>query len=316
MTRASAVSSNSSPLTRTWVVALLACIACLLWGSAFSCIKIGYQLFGIENTQVPSEILFAGCRFVLAGLIALVFGSVVNRRPVLPKRSNLALVAKLSLFQTVLQYVFYYIGVSNASGVKSSIIGSLNTFFAILLASLVFHQEKLTRRKVIGCMLGIVGVIAINVTSTGFDTSMRWNGEGFVAVSALAYAMSSVLIHRYSQREDPVALSGSQFIFGGLVMVAVGIALGGRIPRVTPAGIAMLIYLGFISGIAYSLWAMLLKWNPVSRVSIFGFMNPVFGVVLAAILLGETNVVPAWQCVLALALVSAGIVVVNRPARP
>ena len=63
-----------------------------------------------------------------------------------------------------------------------------------------------------------------------------------------------------------------------------------------------------------SLWALLLKHNPVSRVSVFGSMNPVFGVIISAIALGETNVVPVWQCVAALALVVAGIWVVNRQA--
>ena len=52
--------------------------------------------------------------------------------------------------------------------------------------------------------------------------------------------------------------------------------------------------------------------NPVSRVAVFGFMNPVFGVLLSAVLLGETNVVSPAIAVAALALVSAGIVIVNR----
>ena len=302
----------TSPLQRTWVIAVLAGIACFLWGSAFPSIKIGYALFGIQSSQVASEILFAGCRFVLAGVIALVFGSIVNRRAVLPRASSWKMVVMLALFQTVLQYVFYYIGVSHASGVKSGIINSLNTFFAIMLSSLVFKQEKLTARKLVGCALGIAGVVAINLTGKGLGPGLHWNGEGFVAIAAFSYAMSSALIHRYSQLEDPVALSGSQFITGGLAMVVGGLACGGTLPHVTGEGLAMLVYLGFISGIAYSLWSMLLKYNPVSRVAVFGFMNPIFGVALAAVLLGEAGQVPLWQCVLALVLVCAGIIVVNR----
>ena len=70
--------------------------------------------------------------------------------------------------------------------------------------------------------------------------------------------------------------------------------------------------MGFISAAAYSLWSMALAANPVSRVAVFGFMNPVFGAVLSALLLGETNVVSPVLAVVALALVSTGIVVVNR----
>ena len=75
---------------------------------------------------------------------------------------------------------------------------------------------------------------------------------------------------------------------------------------------ALLAYLGFISAAAYSLWSATLAVNPVSKVSVFGFMNPVFGVLLSALLLGETNVVSPVVAVGALVLVSAGIVIVNR----
>ena len=75
--------------------------------------------------------------------------------------------------------------------------------------------------------------------------------------------------------------------------------------------LALLAYLGFISAAAYSLWSLALAANPVSRVAVFGFMNPVFGVLLSAVLLGETNVVSPVVAVAALVLVSLGIVIVN-----
>lgn len=61
---------------------------------------------------------------------------------------------------------------------------------------------------------------------------------------------------------------------------------------------------------AYSLWGVLLKHNPVSKVAVFGFMNPVFGVILSAWLLKESDVIGI-ECVLALVLVCVGIYVVN-----
>ena len=302
-------------LARTWAVAVLAGISCLLWGSAPAAIKFGYVLFGIAVTDVGSIILFAGCRFVLAGLIALALGSLLAGRPRLPKRGSLGMVVRLSLFQTVGQYVCYYVGVANTSGVKSAIIVSLNTFFSIAIAALVFRQERLTGRKVLGCALGICGVALVNLTGAGLDASMTWHGEGMVAASALMYSLSSVLVSRYSKHEDPVALSGGQFLVGGALMVAIGLALGGHLASISTAGLGNLVYLGFVSGVAYSLWALLLAHNPVSRVSVFGSMNPVFGVMLSATLLGETNVVPAWRCALALGLVVGGICVVNAAGR-
>ena len=75
-------------------------------------------------------------------------------------------------------------------------------------------------------------------------------------------------------------------------------------------GLAMLVYLALVSAVAYSLWGILLKYNPVSKVAVFGFMNPVFGVILSAILLKEGDSVGV-MCVAALALVCVGIYIVN-----
>ena len=65
-----------------------------------------------------------------------------------------------------------------------------------------------------------------------------------------------------------------------------------------------------ISSVAFSLWTLLLKYNPVGTVSIYGFTNPVFGVILSALFLGEQAF--TLQNLGALILVSLGIIVVNR----
>ena len=77
----------------------------------------------------------------------------------------------------------------------------------------------------------------------------------------------------------------------------------------------MLLYLALVSALAYSLWGILLKYNPVSRVTVFGFMNPVFGVLLSALLLGETGQASGVRSLLALVLVCTGICLVNTSSR-
>ena len=84
-----------------------------------------------------------------------------------------------------------------------------------------------------------------------------------------------------------MVLSGYQFMIGGLVMMVCGFLLGGRIHTVSPKGVAMLVYLALISSVAFSVWGILLKYHPVSRIAIFGFTNPVFGVVLSSVFLHE-----------------------------
>lgn len=300
-------------LQSTWGVCLLACICCLLWGSAFSCIKIGYALFMIEASDTATQILFAGLRFTLAGILTIFLGSITGKKWLIPQKESLSKIFILCMFQTVLQYLFFYVGLAHTSGVKASIIEGANVFIAILTASLIFRQEALTARKMIGCIAGFAGVVIINLYGNGgsLGGNMKWNGEGFILLSTVAYAISSALLKQYSQKENPVLLSGYQFAVGGIIMMVSGLAAGGHIRYVTAAGIGMLVYLALVSAVAYSLWGILLKYNPVSRVTIFGFANPVFGVLLSALLLKEGGQAFRLGTVLALILVCAGIYIVN-----
>ncbi|ADZ84401.1 DMT family transporter [Cellulosilyticum lentocellum] len=298
-------------MQKTIVVWLGALLCCALWGSAFPCIKIGYQLFQIESEQTATQILFAGCRFALAGILALVIGSLVKGKILVPKKQSYGKIVTLCMFQTVAQYVFFYIGLANTSGVKASIIEAVNVFVAIFIASLCFHQEKLTTRKVMGSIIGFLGVILVNLTGSEINTHFSFVGEGFIFLSTVAYAFSSVLMKSYSTEEDPVCLSGYQFLIGGVLMILFGVAMGGRMTVMTAGGAAMLIYLALVSAIAYSVWGILLKYNPISKVAVFGFMNPVFGVLLSAMLLKEYQMI-GLMSIISLILVCLGIYIVNK----
>lgn len=304
--------TNTNPYTRAPVVWTLALIASVLWGSATPCIKIGYELFQIPAADTASVILFAGYRFTLAGLFVILFGSLKNRKLMVPKKAALPTIAKLSLFQTVLQYSFLYIGLANTSGVKCSIISASNVFVAILLSCLLFHYEKFTSKKIIGCIIGFLGVVVINLDPAGLSTPFRFTGEGLIFLSAASAATSSNLMKTFSQKEDTVLLSGYQFLFGGLFILLLGKLMGGHVTNFTPVSTTLLLYLGFLSAVAYSLWSLLLKHNPVGKVTIFGFLYPVFGVILSGLVLHESSQAFGLQGICALILVSIGILTVNR----
>lgn len=298
-------------MRRTVIVWLGAMICCALWGSAFPCIKLGYGMFHIPAEAVGSQILFAGYRFTLAGILVILMGSALNRRLLLPKKESFGKIIKLSFFQTIAQYLLFYIGLAHTTGVKASIIEGVNVFLAILIASLLYKQEKLNTLKMAGCIVGFAGVVLANVTRNGLDMNMSLPGEGFIFLSATAYAFSSVYLKKYSKYENPMILSGYQFIAGGIVMIVCGLAAGGRVSGFILPNTMMLVYLAFVSAVAYSLWGILLKYNPVSKVAVFGFMNPVFGVLLSALLLGELTSI-GWKSIAALVLVCAGIFIVNQ----
>lgn len=303
---------NENFFTKTITVWAGALVCCFLWGSAFPSIKIGYLLFQIPSSEIPSQILFAGIRFFFAGILAIAIGSMTRRKFLAPKRSSWLKILKLSSLQTIGQYVFFYIGLAYTTGVRGSIVEGTNVFVAIFIACILFHQEKLNSKKIIGSILGFSGVVLINISGKSLGSGeMLWLGDLLIFLSTFCYGFSSVLLKRYSTEEDPIVLSGYQFIIGGIIMSLIGAAAGGTLPVITINGILLLAYLAFVSAVAYSLWGILVKYNPISRVAVFGFMNPVFGVILSAIFLKEGSVLgPA--SIAALFLTSAGIYIVNR----
>lgn len=299
-----------SYLPVTFITALFCCV---LWGSASPAIKIAYEIFEISPDDVASRIMLAGARFLLAGLMTILFGSIVSRRFLRPKRSSMKYVGILSLLQTVGQYFFFFMSLAYISGVRGSIINASGNFLAIVIAACIFRMEKLTTRKILGCIVGFTGIILILGGFQGMveGGAMTFQGEGAMLMATLFYAFSSCCIKRFSKHEDPVTLSGYQFLLGGFVLFVAGWIMGGELVFRSSSCYFNLLYMGFISAGAYTLWGVLLKYNPVSRVSIFGFMNPVMGVLLSAWFLGENNEAFSLTGVLSLLLVAAGIMIVN-----
>lgn len=302
---------NTKTLNKTPVIFALCILCCLLWGSAFPFVKIGYKLLSISDGDTASMILFAGTRFFIAGVLAITIGSFLQKKPLFPKKSNLFRVLKLSLTQTVAQYFFFYIGLSNTTGVKSSIINGASSFFSILIACFIFRQERFTKFKLLGCFLGIFGIVLINFDSSLLKFSLALNGEGFMLLATLTSALSAVMIKEYSKFENPVTLSGYQFTLGGIIMITTGLIFGGRLDFCGISSLVLIIYLGLVSGVAYSIWGILLKYNSVSKITVFGFMIPVFGFFLSAIILKEGYSIN-FLSILSLLLVSSGIYIVNK----
>lgn len=303
-------STKQNILTKKWMVCLTALFCNFLWGSATPSIKTGYRVFQILSSDTMSVVFFAGIRFILAGILTILFGSITGKKFLKPEKNSWKNIALLSAFQTVIQYFFFYIGLAHTTGVKGAILTSLCTFFAILFSTLIFRMEKLSWYKLIGCMIGFAGVVAINLTKSGLG-GFHPAGDGCLVLSAMASATSSVLLKKYSSSENPVVLSGYQFLLGGIVMAIAGYLAGGRLSPTSGFAWILMMYLGFISAAAYSLWGLLLKYNTVSGVTIYGFSNPIFGVLLSTIFLSESNSFSPLQCGIALILVCAGILIVN-----
>lgn len=289
----------------------LAALCCLLWGSAYPAIKGGYALLDIEAADVASQVLFAGWRFVLAGLILLAVAAAM-RKPVLALEARgWRQVAMLGFTQTAVQYVFFYVGLAHATGVKSSIMNATGVFFSVLLAHLIYADDRLSGRKALGCLVGFVGVVVVNLGGGGaltFDFTLL--GEGFVVIAAFVLAAASIYGKRISKTLDPMVMTGWQLLIGGALLTGAGAMFGGRLEGFSLEAGALLLYMALLSSVAFSVWSLLLKHNPVGLIAAFNFLVPVFGVGLSALFLGES--VLRWSNAAALVLVCAGIWLVTR----
>ncbi len=286
---------------------LIAVICNLLWASAIPFIKIGYESFNITDTA--SKLYFAGIRFTFAGILVIIFNSILNKKIVLPKKENIFGIVCLGVIQTAAEYLFFYISLSSLSGTKGSILNSAGNFFAIILAHFCFSDDKLNFKKICGGILGLSGVALCNISSGGFDFGFSIKGEGFILIAAFCFALGNIITKKIAKNSNPSMLTGYQLILGGLILTLIGLIFGGNIVFSGFKSVLILFYLSFLSSVAFSLWAILLKYNHVGKIAVFGFLNPVFGVILSYILLdGE---VFNFYTMISLVLVSLGIFVVN-----
>lgn len=290
------------------ITGTLAVLCCLLWGSAFPCIKIGYEWFRIEGTG--SQILFAGYRFFLAGVLTFVLGGILERKVLTLKRDSIPAVLGQGVLQTTIQYFCFYIGMAHVTGAKGSIINASNAFVSILAAQVVFKNEKMTGKKYLGCLLGILGVIAINLVPGAWGDGLTLRGEGMMVICAFVYGISSITLKMLSKKESAFAITAYQLLFGGALLLLIGKLLGGRVEGFTINSTLLLLYMAFISTVAFSLWATLLKYNPVGKMAVYTFSIPIFGVILSGIFLGEA--ILSLRNLIALLLVSGGIILINK----
>ena len=294
----------------TPVCAVLLAIFCnVLWGSAFPFIKLGYRLFSIQTGDTPAILCFAGIRFMLGGVLVLL-GSIFlqGKAPAMPRGKAAAECVALALWQTALQYAFYYTAVSLLTGAFGGILNSTQSFLGVIFAHFIYGQaDRMTAAKALGCALGFGGVLIATIGNHGGGSA--W-GITTMMIATVIFALAGPWNKSVTKKADSFAVCFINLFVGGAVLLVLGLALGGHFSLSSPVGIAVLLYLAFISGVAYVIWALLMKNNPVSRVSIFCFVNPVANVFLSALLNSEPLF--QWQYIAALVLVCVGIWLVNK----
>lgn len=296
----------------TWppVVIFLALGCALLWGSAFPMVKIGFKMLQIEQST-GGKLYFAAYRFLLAGL--MIFGVLFasGTSVLLPAGKDYALLLLLGLLQTTFQYTFFYIGLSNTTGMKASIINGAGSFFLALSSHWWIKDDVLTTRKNMGLILGFLGIVLVNLRQGQFNFEFHLTGEGFILFTALASTCGMLLVKKNSLRIHPPLLSAYQLTLGAVVLLIIARTLEPPgIVRFSPATFLLLLYLSFVSAAAFSLWYVLIKYNQLTSIAVYRFLIPVSGTFLSAAILEEEHL--TWIALLSLALVSLGMILTSR----
>lgn len=289
-----------------------ATVCCLLWGSAYPAIKNGYALFHISPDDIPSKMVFAGYRFLLAGILLLIFAVASNKPITGMKPVHYWQMTILGLTQTSLQYIFFYVGLAYTTGVAGSIINATTTFFSVLLAHYLYKNDRLSLNKIMGCVLGFMGVMVVNFSPDLTHLAFTLKGEGAVLLAAFILSAAMIYGKHISQQIDSTVMTAYQLTVGGLVLTLGGYLFGGKLVGFDWQALLLLIYMVLLSSVSFALWSLLLKYNRVSSVAPFNFLIPVAGAVLSAIFLNED--ILEWRNLLALLLVCGGIWWVNRTA--
>lgn len=302
-------SSSVLPLFQRPVwVACFALTAAIAWGWAYPLIKLGFDYFAITAEMTGNKILFAGVRFTLAGMIILALAKATGRSFALRKGSDWWFMLVFALFNTTIHYAAFYIGLSHSAGARAAILNSLSVFSLVIMACIFFRSDRFTVGKVLGCSIGFAGILALNM---GGEESGRFTlmGDGMIIVNALCSAVASLLTRGLVKRVDIFVGTGYSLALGGLLLLVPSLFFGATLPQVNWQGVITLILLIGISALGFVLYNKLLTCNPVGKVAIYNSLIPVVGAVTSCLCLGEPFY---WKYVVAAALATAGIYIINK----
>ena len=265
---------------------ILAACCAILWSCAFPLIKTGLSEFAISSDDTFSQMLFAGVRFIAAGFCVLLISPASGKRSAAEKKS-VPILLLFGLVNTALHYLFFYVGLSASTGSRSAVIDSMSTFILIAVSGIVFPDDKFTRRKLFGCILGICGIITIYIGKGDLSGELTLRGDGMMIMSALFSACGGLLTRTALKKTDPFYATGISLAFGGLLLSGSGLFFGGRFGAFTLKGLMILSALIFISAAGFAVYNRLICENPISRIAIFNSLIPLMGIVLSCLFLGE-----------------------------
>lgn len=273
----------------------------LLWGGNPVAAKLAL-------TGLP-PIGLAGLRFALAALFLGIW-CVLRREAVVPTREERwPLLINGVLFTA--QIATFHLGVFWSSANHSAVLVNSFPIFVAVSAHFYLVGDRLSVSKVLGIALGFIGVVAVFFDRWGNEPGLMVQGDLVLILSALILGWQNTYFKDVLERVSPYKSVFSQMAMCVPVYLVYSVAFEGLLhARVDAVILGALAYQGIIVGaFSFTAWALILRRVPVSKLAVFAFSTPVWGVIFSYLILGEPL---TWMLAAGVGLVAAGIAIAAR----
>lgn len=261
---------------------LLALLTMLLWGSLFPMVKLGFSAYNVVNTA--DILLFAGIRFVICGAVICAFAAVRDGKSYRTLRGSVIPVLLSGLFAIILHYAFTYLGLELTASSKTALIKQIGALLYVCFSFVFIKQDRPTVQKIVAAVVGFLGIAVLNISSDGFTFAI---GDVLILCASFCTVFANVISKRVFAKVPPVTATGVSQLFGGAVLLAVGLAMGGRVQLALDASIWIMVYICAASIVSYCIWYGIVKDGELSRLFIIKFAEPIFACIFGAIILNE-----------------------------
>lgn len=290
--------AHPDPRLRLKIAAAYATIY-LVWGSTFLAIRLGVR-------SLP-PMLFAGCRFLLAGTLLAAAGLLLRER--FPRDAReWRYMLLFSLLMITFSNGMSTIALRHIPSNEGALLAAGSALWIAGLGALGPKGHDLTVRSIIGLLLGLVGVgLLVWPREATAPAHLGW--QALMLVSSFSWAVGTVLYRNAALPVGPVAFNAVLMLLGGTWLLLGGFAAG-ELPRWRweAGGLVAMVYLAvFGSALAYTAYTWLLKHSPADRVSTFAYVNPAVATVLGWTVLGEA-LAPAQMAGMVVVLLAVALV--------
>lgn len=282
---------------------LAVAFACILWGGSVIGTKLSYDSLAPMSLGLVRFSLSAVLFFILLSL---------KRDLTPPKGRDLALIAGSGLLGTTLYFAAENYGASLASGATSSLVIGSFPAMTLVLESLVDRTTP-QPRIALGITLAFAGVCVLALSETGATGSAELTGMAILMTGGLCWALYNIMMRSLAGLRSPLVITAWQTLFGALGFIPLAAIEGSPIQGLSPTAVASLAYLVVCCTVAgFSLYNYGFEDLSPSVVSSLVNLTPVVGLILSALILGET--ISLAQLVGG-AIVIVGIAIGSLPSR-